>query len=119
MRLEVRLARRKNEFLTESVTFADPDRRWERSFSTVTQHPATVVLVVPDELGPAPDGVSVHDRCNRLLLYSALAYGLQRVSFVTLWNGEPGDGPGGTEHMVELVRKLTGRQAIVIDPVTL
>jgi hypothetical protein len=54
-----------------------------------------------------------------LLLYSALAYGLQRVSFVTLWNGEPGDGPGGTEHMVELVRKLTGRQAIVIDPVTL
>ena len=119
MRLEVRLARRKNEFLTESVTFADPDRRWERSFSTVTQHPATVVLVVPDELGPAPDGVSVHDRCNRLLLYSALAYGLQRVSFVTLWNGEPGDGPGGTEHMVELVRKLTGRQAIVIDPVML
>jgi tetratricopeptide (TPR) repeat protein len=119
MRLEVRLARRKNEFLTESVTFADPDRRWERSFSTVTQHPATVVLVVPDELGPTPGGVNVHDRCNRLMLYSALAYGLQRVSFVTLWNGEPGDGPGGTEHMVELVRKLTGRQPIVIDPATL
>ena len=111
MRLELRLARRENEFLAESVTFADPDRRWERSFRAVTQNPATMVLVVPDELGPAPDGVSVHDRCNRLILYSALSYGLQRASFVTLWNGEPGDGPGGTEHMVELVRKLTGRQA--------
>ena len=99
--------------------FSDPDRRWERSFSAVTQHPATVVLVVPDELGPAPDGVSVHDRCNRLMLYSALSYGLQRTSFVTLWNGELGDGPGGTEHMVELVKKLTGRQPIIIYPALL
>ena len=119
MRLEVRLARRENEFLAELVTFTDPDHRWERSFTAVTQNPATVVLVVPDELGPAPDGVSVHDRCNRLMLYSALSCGLQRVSFVALWNGEPGDGPGGTENMVELVRKLTGRQPIIIDPATL
>jgi hypothetical protein len=119
MRLEVRLARRENEFLDESVTFADPDRRWERSFNAVTRDPATIVLVVPDELGPAPEGVSVHDRCNRLMLYSALSYGLQRVSFVALWNGEPGDGPGGTEHMVELVRKLTGRQPVIINPATL
>jgi tetratricopeptide (TPR) repeat protein len=119
MRLEVRLARRENEFLAESVTFADPDRRWERSFNAVTHNVATIVLVVPDELGPAPDGVSVHDRCNRLMLYSALAYGLERLSFVALWNGEPGDGPGGTEHMVELVRKLTGRQPMIIDPGTL
>jgi hypothetical protein len=121
MRLEVRLARRENEFLAESVTFADPDQ-WQRRFSAVTQHPATVVLVVlvvPDELGPAPDGVSVHDRCNRLMLYSALSYGLQRASFVTLWNGEPGDGPGGTEHMVELMKTLTGRKPIIINPATL
>ena len=119
MRLEVRLARRQNEFLAESVTFADPDHRWEQSFTAVTQHPATVVMVVPDELGPAPAGVSVHDRCNRLMLYSALSYGLQRVSFIALWDGEPGDGPGGTDHMVELVRKLTGRQPIIIDPTVL
>ncbi len=119
MRLEIRLARRENEFRAESVTFADPDHRWERSFDAVTHNAATVVLVVPDELGPAPDGVSVHDRCNRLMLYSALAYGLDRVSFVALWNGEPGDGPGGTQHMVELARKLTGRQPIIIDPATL
>ena len=119
MRMEVRLARRENEFLAESVTFADPDRRWERSYFAVMQSPATTVLVMPDELGPAPEGMSVHDRCNRWILYSALSHGLQRSSFVALWNGEPGDGPGGTENMVDLVKRLTGRRPIIIDPATL
>ena len=50
---------------------------------------------------------------------SPLSYGLPRVSFVALWNGEPGDGPGGTESMVALVRKLTGHQPIIIAPATL
>ncbi|MGA2126160.1 MAG: tetratricopeptide repeat protein [Xanthobacteraceae bacterium] len=119
MRLEVRLARRENEFLAESVTFADPDCRWARSFTAVTQHPSTLVLTMPEELGPAPDGVSVHDRCNRWMLYSALSCGLPRVAFVALWNGKSGDGPGGTENMVALVRTLTGHQPIIIAPATL
>jgi tetratricopeptide (TPR) repeat protein len=119
MRIELRLARAENEFLAESVSFADPDRRWERSFTQITENPGGTVLVMPEELGPAPVGVSVHDRCNRWILYSALSQGLRRVSFITLWNGEPGDGPGGTQNMIELVRKLTGRQPIVIDPATL
>ena len=42
-----------------------------------------------------------------------------KVSFVTLWDGRRGDGPGGTEHLVELARKLTGRQPVLIDPATL
>jgi tetratricopeptide (TPR) repeat protein len=119
MRVELRLARAENEFLAESVTFADPDRRWDKSFARVKDNPATTVLVMPEELGPAPQGVSVHDRCNRWILYTALSQGLLRASFITLWNGEPGDGPGGTQNMVELVRKLTGRQPIIIDPATL
>ena len=119
MRLQVYLARQESEFMPASVTFADPDRRWERTFSSVTQDPATTVLIMPDELGPTPPHLSVHDRCNRWMLYSALSYGLRRVSFVTLWNGEPGDGPGGTDHMVALANELTGRQPIIIDPATL
>jgi len=85
----------------------------------VKENPETKTLVMPEELGPAPKGVSVHDRCNRWILYSALSQGLSRASFITLWNGEPGDGPGGTQNMVEHVRKLTGRQPIIIDPATL
>ena len=119
MRVELRLARSENEFLAESVTFADPERRWERSFMRVKENPGTKTLVMPEELGPAPKGVSVHDRCNRWILYSALSQGLSRASFITLWNGEPGDGPGGTQNMVEHVRKLTGQQPIIIDPATL
>jgi tetratricopeptide (TPR) repeat protein len=119
MRIELLLARDENEFLTESVTFADPDRRWEQSFVRVKENPAGGIFVMPEELGPAPAGVSVHDRCNRWILYSALSQGLRRASFITLWNGEPGDGPGGTQNMIELVRKLTGRQPIIIDPATL
>jgi tetratricopeptide (TPR) repeat protein len=119
MRVELRLARAENEFLAESVTFADPDHRWERSFSRVKDNPTTTVLVMPEELGPTPKGVSVHDRCNRWILYTALCQGLLKTSFITLWDGEPGDGPGGTQNMVELVRKLTGRQPIIIDPATL
>jgi hypothetical protein len=43
-------------------------------------------------------------RCNRWILYTALSQGLLETSFITLWNGEPGDGRGGTQNMVELVR---------------
>jgi tetratricopeptide (TPR) repeat protein len=119
MRLEIRLARRENEFLAESVTFADPNGRWERSYSAVTQNPATTVLVMPEELGAPPAGVTVHERCNRWMLYSALSHGLQRISFITLWDRAAGDGPGGTQHMTELVKGLTGRQPIIIDPTRL
>jgi hypothetical protein len=94
MRVELRLARAENEFLAESVAFADPDHRWERSFATVKENPLTTVLVMPEELGPAPKDVSVHDRCSRWILYTALSQGLLRASFITLWDGEPGDGPG-------------------------
>ncbi|MGA7264415.1 MAG: hypothetical protein WBX30_26480, partial [Stellaceae bacterium] len=119
MRIELRLARAENEFLAESVTFADPDRRWERSFARVAENPGCTVLVMPEELGPAPAGVSIHDRCNRWILYSTLSQGLHRASFITLWDGEAGDGPGGTQNMVEFVRKLTGRQPLILDPATL
>src|SRR5262249_47511176 len=104
---EFHLAPAGNRVLAEAGTFAHPDRRWEQSFSRVKDNPATTVLVMLEELGPAPEGVSVHDRCNRWILYTALSRGLRRTSFITLWNGEPGDGPGGTQNMVELVRKLT------------
>ena len=110
MRLELRLGLAENDFLSESVTFADTDRRWARSFARDKDNPATTLLVMRGELGPAPERVGVHDRCNRWILYSALSYGLGCTSFVTLWDGEPGDGPGGTQHMVEIVRELTGHQ---------
>ena len=118
MRVELRLAQPQAAFLRDSVTFADPDHRWERAFADVAAK-ARAVLVMDEQLGPAPKGVDKYDRCNRWMLYTALAHGVPKVSFVTLWDGNPGDGPGGTEHMANLVNQLTGRRPIVIDTKTL
>jgi tetratricopeptide (TPR) repeat protein len=119
MNLEIYLARQENEFLRESVTFADPNQRWERSFSAITSNPNCVVRCLPEELGEIPEGVAVHERCNRWMLYSALSRGLNKVSLLALWDSKPSNGVGGTEQMVELMRNTTGRQAVVIDPATL
>ena len=56
-----------------------------------------------------PKGVDPFERCNVWLLYSALACGIDKVRFVTLWNGGGGDGPGGTAHMYNEVKARTGR----------
>ena len=69
--------------------------------------------------GTTAQGRRQYDRCNRWMLYTALAHGVTKVSFITLWDGNAGDGPGGTEHMANLVRDLTGRQPIRIDPALL
>ena len=61
--------------------------------------------VMPDELGPLPAGANAFERCNLWLLYSALARGVGKVRFICLWDGGGGDGPGGTRHMVEAVRR--------------
>jgi hypothetical protein len=38
-----------------------------------------------------------------------MRFGAEKVDFVCLWNGEGGDGPGGTKHMMEEVRNHGGR----------
>jgi len=119
MQVELRLALEQEEHLAESVTFADPDRRWEQAFDRVAGNPSTTVLIMPRELGPAPEGVSVHERCNRWILNGALSNGLSKISCIALWDGKSGDGPGGTQHAVELVQRMTGRRPEIIDPATL
>lgn len=119
MNLDVRLAQREPQFLAESVTFADADESWFRAFQGVTRSSRTRTLIMPDEVGPTPEGVSVHDRNNRWQLYSALSEGLEKVQFIALWDGKPAGGPGGTEEMVNGIRRFTGRAPIIIDPAPL
>jgi hypothetical protein len=57
---------------------------------------------------------SVWERSNRWMLHNALVYGAPKVTLIALWNGEKGDGPGGTQHMVETA-KLRGARAVVLD----
>lgn len=62
---------------------------------------------MPEELGEADR--DPYERCNLWLLYTALAYGPEKVRFICLWNGGDGDGPGGTQHMMQEVKKRTGQ----------
>ena len=48
------------------------------------------------------------------MLYNALALGADKVRFIALWDGEEGDGPGGTKHMIETVKKHLG-QVWILD----
>jgi len=117
MRMEICLPQREPDFLRDSVTFGAS--HWQDDYDTVKNNPDAKFRNILDDLGPAPEGVDIYDRCNRWTLYTALYKGLAKVSFVSLWDGGPGDGPGGAQHMVDLVRKLTGRQPVIIDPAAL
>jgi len=66
---------------------------------------------MPVALGRTPgEEKAVYARCNNWELYSALAYGIDKLRFLTLWNGEnEGDGPGGTAHLMRQVKRHTGR----------
>ena len=117
LRLELRLPLLENEFLDASVNFAAA--HWRDLYDRVKAHTNTTLLMLPQELRPTLSGVSAHERNNLWMLYSALALGADKVLGVLLWDREPADGPGGTQHMHDLIARLTGRTPIVIDPVTL
>lgn len=110
-RLELRLPFDEATFLRESVAFAKaptaPDR-WRERFHAARTHPRTRLILMSDALGPTPQGVDPYERCNEWMLEDALAAGPDRLLFVCLWNGGGSDGPGGTRHMVEEVRRRGG-----------
>lgn len=62
---------------------------------------------VPPALLPAGEG-NPYERCNEALLAQAQAAAPGAVHLLALWDGAPG-GPGGTAHMVALVRAAGGR----------
>jgi tetratricopeptide (TPR) repeat protein len=113
VRCQVHLPFPEAEFIAKSVVPSQDGDRWRDRYYAVKakmSDPADL-RIMPDELGPPPDGVSPFERCNLWLLYSALASGINKVRFICLWNGGGGDGPGGTAHMYEEVKRRTGRVA--------
>lgn len=112
VRLEVRLPFAIPTFLEKSVTFAGEE--WRTRFYAIKDNPLTTLFIMPDELVPFSADETPYVRTNLWLLYSALAWGEEKVHFICLWNRQGGDGPGGTEHMHDEVNKRTG-QVHVLD----
>ena len=94
-------------FIKHSVT--NGGASWLDRYHAIKRKLDTPPLAAPQELGQLPKQMDAYERCNLWLLASAFSYGAEKVLFVCLWDGGGGDGPGGTAHMVEEVKKKQGR----------
>ena len=111
VRLQILLPFPEPEFIERSILPSSGGARWRERFFRMKERLKDMkdVRIMPDELGPLPSGADPFERCNLWLLSTAFASGVEKVSFVCLWNGGGGDGPGGTAHMYSEVKQRTGR----------
>jgi hypothetical protein len=101
MDLEIYIPFDEPTFLANSVDFADAD--WHGRYLAAKSRAA--LHVMPEELGPLPTDANPYEQNNLWMLQSATRFGAQRMIFICLWNGEGGDGPGGTLHLMEEARR--------------
>jgi tetratricopeptide (TPR) repeat protein len=98
------------EFIQRSVIRGG--EAWRKRYLDAKTQLASPPRAAPRELGAPPRGADKgypYERCNLWLLYTALSFGPDKVQFVCLWNGGGGDGPGGTAHMYNEVKRRTGK----------
>jgi tetratricopeptide (TPR) repeat protein len=109
VRCQILLPLPEPEFIERSIRPSTGGDKWRERFFRVKEQLKDSMRIMPVELGPLPRSVDPFERCNLWLLYTTLAWGLDKVRFICLWNGGGGDGPGGTEHMYKEVKQRTGR----------
>jgi Tetratricopeptide Repeats-Sensor len=102
----------KNEYIKASVADGGPD--WVERFKRLFEQKPPEILSdsgeLPRWLGAKKD-YSIWQRSNLWMLHCALAISNDNLTLIALWNGEVGDGPGGTEDMVA---RAQGRGATFI-----
>ena len=104
--LQVMLPMPPQAFVDHSVRPSADGPAWADRFDRLVDGLARPPLLLP---AAAPDDASdLYERANRWMLEAALVHGAERVRFVCLWDGGGGDGPGGTRHMMEEVRRRHG-----------
>lgn len=98
------------DFIQRSVI--NGGEAWRNRYFDAKAKLAAPIRSAPEELGEPPrntDDSYAYERCNLWLLYTALAFGVDKVCFICLWDGGGGDGLGGTAHMHNEVNERTGR----------
>jgi hypothetical protein len=101
--LELYLPFDEDTFVATSV---DPAGAGWRARYLAAKSRATVHLP-PSGSGAASE--SPYARNNRRMLDAASRFGIDKVDFIALWNGQGGDGPGGTQDLMDEVRGGAGR----------
>jgi hypothetical protein len=100
------------DYIAESVRVdpaIDPTPGWIERFRAIRQrceaaggyHLLRDDNTLPSWLAGLPD-YSIWERNNRWMLQSALAHGADKLTLLVLWDGQGGDAPGGTQHMVDV-----------------
>jgi hypothetical protein len=103
-----------DEFLATSVAPAGPD--WVRRFHALVDEHGPENLQIMGEKNGLLEGETqnIWQRANLWMIEEALALAPER-SLLALWDGKAGDGPGGTEHLVEVAPKFGVRVAPLIQ----
>jgi hypothetical protein len=105
MRIEIYIPFEEPTFLANSVDFAG--RNWHDRYLAVKSK--ATVHVMPDELGPLSADENAYERNNQWMLVKAARFGGDKIAFISLWNGQGGDGPGGARHLMDEARRKTTR----------
>lgn len=104
---EIYLALPPEEFKQTSVSFAGKD--WSDRFDTLVQKLPVHLLTAADKKDK-----NIWEAANDEMLQEALKEGGHHTTLMALWNGQGGDGPGGTQHFVQ-VAKEQDAEVIIID----
>lgn len=107
--LQLMLPQPERAFARESLAPSDGGVTWKNRFDAVRKRCPAPPLVLADAVADAPPAANVYVQCNRWQLATAVAYGVERLHFVCLWDGSGGDGDGGTRDFVDEVRRMGGR----------
>lgn len=109
LRCQVMLPFEEPEFIQRSILPSHEGAAWRERWYAVRARLSDPPRLMPDDLGPVPTRANAYERCNTWLTHTALAWGPDKARFICLWNGDGGDGPGGTQHMMNEVKRRTGR----------
>lgn len=109
------LAVPRGPFVAASVAPGGPVwvERFEAAYDRLPRRELATSEQLPRWLRGKP-GYDIWQRSNLWMLHNALALGKNRITLIALWDGRPGDGPGGTEHMVEKAR-ARGAKVVILD----
>lgn len=105
----------REDYVRESVGPAGANwvRRFNHQFETAATRIYQRSPVLPGWLQDKPS-YNVWERSNNWMLHNALFSGGRNTTLIALWDGKGGDGPGGTQHMVD-VATGRGAQIVVLD----
>ena len=105
----------KSDYVKSSVAGGGPG--WVDRFRQLCENQTPEILSESPELPRwlrAKKDYSIWQRSNLWMLHASLYLSKDNLTLMALWNGKEGDGPGGTEDMVERARSR-GAKFIHID----